>query len=92
MPHDAGPAFFVLRHKDVEGGLWEALWLAPSFFCHWPSFRLFALIILGGRYSPMMTSSPLVVSAWDGQTKTFFPSSSAMFIFTRNGSLLSFIW
>jgi hypothetical protein len=26
---DAGPAFLVLGHEDVEGGLWAALWLAP---------------------------------------------------------------
>jgi hypothetical protein len=29
MPHDSGPAFFVLGHEDVEGGLWAALRLAP---------------------------------------------------------------
>jgi hypothetical protein len=28
-PPDTGPAFFVLRHKDVKGGLWVALRLAP---------------------------------------------------------------
>jgi hypothetical protein len=25
----AGPAFLLLGHKDVEGGLWALLWLAP---------------------------------------------------------------
>jgi hypothetical protein len=32
VPHDAGPAILVLGHEDVEGGLWAALRLAPSFF------------------------------------------------------------
>jgi hypothetical protein len=64
-----GPVFtpsdaIVLGHEDVEGGLWASLWHAPpSFFHHWPSFKLFGLIILGGHSSPMMTSLPLVNSA-----------------------------
>jgi hypothetical protein len=58
---DASPAFFVLGHEDVEGGLWAALLLAPSFFWNSPSFELSGLIILGGRSSPMTTSFPLVV-------------------------------
>jgi hypothetical protein len=29
VPPNAGPAFFVLGHEDVEGGLWAALRLAP---------------------------------------------------------------
>jgi hypothetical protein len=37
--------------------------LLPSFFYHWTSFRLFGLIILGDRSSPMMTFLPLVNSA-----------------------------
>jgi hypothetical protein len=28
MPPDAGPAFLVLSHEDVKGGLWEPLRLA----------------------------------------------------------------
>ncbi len=51
---DADLAFLVLGHEDVEGGIWA------SFFCHWPSFGLFGLIILGGCSSPTMTSLPLV--------------------------------
>jgi hypothetical protein len=34
--------------------------LLPSFFYHWPSFRLFGFIILDGCSSPMMTSLLLV--------------------------------
>jgi hypothetical protein len=60
---DADSSFLVLGHDDVEGGLWVSLRLAPSFFCHWSSFRLFGLIILGGRSSAMMASLPLVDSA-----------------------------
>jgi hypothetical protein len=29
---DAGPAFLVLGHEDVEGGLGALLWLAPLIF------------------------------------------------------------
>jgi hypothetical protein len=29
MTPDVGPAFLVLSHEDVEGGLWAPLWLAP---------------------------------------------------------------
>jgi hypothetical protein len=29
MPPDAGLAFFVLGHGDVEGGLWAPMQLAP---------------------------------------------------------------
>jgi hypothetical protein len=29
MTPDAGLAFLVLGHEDVEGGLWAPLWLAP---------------------------------------------------------------
>jgi hypothetical protein len=59
---DAGPAFLIHGNEDVKGGIWALLHLAPLifFFCHWPSFGLFGLIILGGRNSPMETSFPLV--------------------------------
>jgi hypothetical protein len=60
---DAGPAFLVFSHENVEGGLWPLLRLNPSFFYHWPSFGLFSLIILGGRSSSMMTSLLLVDSS-----------------------------
>jgi hypothetical protein len=61
---DASSAFLVLGHEDVEGGLWASLRLAPLiFFCHWPSFGLFGLIILDGHSSPMTTSLPLADSA-----------------------------
>jgi hypothetical protein len=92
VPPDVGPAFLVLGHEDVEGGLWASLRLAPLFFCHWSSLGLFSLIILSGRSSPIMTSLPLVDSPWDGQTRTFFPSSLTMFMFARNESMSSFIW
>jgi hypothetical protein len=29
IPPDVGPAFLVLDHEDVEGGLWASLRLAP---------------------------------------------------------------
>jgi hypothetical protein len=29
VPPDVGPAFFVLGHEDVEGGLWESLRVPP---------------------------------------------------------------
>jgi hypothetical protein len=29
MTPDVGPAFLVLGHEDVEGGLWALLWIAP---------------------------------------------------------------
>jgi hypothetical protein len=29
VPPNFGPAFFILGHEDVEGGLWAALQLAP---------------------------------------------------------------
>jgi hypothetical protein len=45
MTLDVGPAYLVLSHEDVEGGLWASLRLTPSFFCHWPFFGLFGLII-----------------------------------------------
>jgi hypothetical protein len=63
MTPNANPTFLLFGDEDVEGVLWALLWLAPSFFCHWPHFRLFGLIILGGHSSPTMTPLPLVDSA-----------------------------
>jgi hypothetical protein len=60
---NVGPAFFVLGHEDVKGGLWVSLWLAPLIFLPLVILSVFGLIILNGHSSPMKTSLPLVDSA-----------------------------
>jgi hypothetical protein len=37
------PAFLILGHEDVEGGLWVPLWLAPFFLPPLPIFQTFWL-------------------------------------------------
>jgi hypothetical protein len=81
--------YLAMRMSNVALGHCYGLLL--SFFCHCPSFGLFGLIILGGCSSPMTTSLALVNSVYDGRTRTFFLSSSTMFMFAGNGSLSSFI-
>jgi hypothetical protein len=50
--------YLAMRMSKVSLG--HRCGLLPSIFCHWPSFRLFGLIILAGHSSPMTTSLPLV--------------------------------
>jgi hypothetical protein len=42
-PLDAGPTFLVLGQKDVEGGLWATLWLAPLILLPLAILRTFRL-------------------------------------------------
>jgi hypothetical protein len=41
MTPDAGPAFLVLGHEDIEGVLWVFLWLAPLILPPLAIFRAF---------------------------------------------------
>jgi hypothetical protein len=77
MTHDVGPAFLVFGHADVEGGLGRRRGLLPSFFCHWSSFRLFSLIILGGRSTHMTTS--MFMFAENGSLSSFIWGLSTNF-------------
>jgi hypothetical protein len=52
VPPNSGPAFFIVGHEDVKGGLWEALRLAPlillplailqTFWLNYPRWPLFS--------------------------------------------------
>jgi hypothetical protein len=92
VPTDVGPAFLVLGHEDVEGGLRASLWLAPlirlplailwTFWLDHPRWPLLS-------YDDLLALSRLGLR-WLNQD--LLPSSSTMFMFTGNGSLSSFIW
>jgi hypothetical protein len=77
--------YLAMRISKVAFG--HRCGLPSSFFCHWLSFGLF-----GSHSSPMTMSLPLIISARDSRTRTFFPSSLTMFLFVGNESLSSFIW
>jgi hypothetical protein len=92
MTPDVGPAFLGLGHEDVEGGLWAPLRLVSFVFLPLVIFHTFCLD--HPRRSLFSYDNLLALGRlglrWP--TRTFFPSSSTMFMFTGNRSLLSFIW
>jgi hypothetical protein len=80
--------YLAIRMSKVSFG--RHYGLLPLFFCHWPSFGLF--LVDHSWQTFLSYDNVLALGLWDGQTRTFFPSSSTMFMFVRNGSLSSFIW
>jgi hypothetical protein len=43
MLPDVSPAFLVLGHEDVEGGLWAMVWIALLIFLPLDILRIFGL-------------------------------------------------
>jgi hypothetical protein len=88
----AGPAFLVVGHEDIEGGLWVFLRLAPLILLPLAIFQAFRFDHPRWLFFPYDNLITLGQLSLRWQNHDLFPSSSTMFMFIGNGSLLSFIW